>query len=143
MFVLAIGVVWCMGLQGMLGYKISILTGLIPPLLIVIGIPNNIFLINKYHREYKTHGNQARALMRTISKVGNATFLTNANTAVGFATFLLVNSQVMKEFGIVATISVMVIFFLSLALIPIFFSFLAPPSVKHTKHLDKIGRAHV
>ncbi len=136
MLVLAIGVVWCMGLQGMMGYKISILTGLIPPLLIVIGIPNNIYLINKYHREYKTHGNQARALMRTISKVGNATFLTNANTAVGFATFLLVESQLMKEFGIVATISVMVIFFLSLALIPIFFSFLAPPSVKHTKHLD-------
>lgn len=136
MLVLAIGVVWCMGLQGMLGYKISILTGLIPPLLIVIGIPNNIYLINKYHREFKIHGNQARALMRTISKVGNATFLTNANTAVGFATFLLVKSQVMKEFGVVATISVMVIFFLSLALIPIFFSFLAPPSVKHTKHLD-------
>ncbi len=136
MVVVAVGVVWCMGLQGMLAYKISVLTGLIPPLLIVIGIPNCIFLLNRYHREYKTHGNQAKALIRVVSKIGNAALLTNATTAAGFATFILVQSQVMREFGIVAAVSIMLMFVLSLTLIPIVFSLIAPPTVKHTKHLD-------
>lgn len=136
MLVVGVGVVWCLGLQGLLGYKISVLTGLIPPLLIVIGIANCIFLLNRYHREYKLHGNQAKALMRVISKVGNAALLTNATTAVGFATFILVESQVMHEFGIIASASIMLMFLLSVLLIPVVFSLIAPPANKHTKHLD-------
>lgn len=136
MVVVAVGVVWCMGLQGILAYKISVLTGLIPPLLIVIGIPNCIFLLNRYHREYKKHGNQAKALVRVVSKIGNAALLTNATTAAGFATFILVESQIMREFGIVASVSIMLMFVISLTLIPIVFSYIAPPSAKHIKHLD-------
>ncbi len=136
MVVVGVGVVWCLGLQGFLSYKISLLTGLIPPLLIVIGIPNCIFLLNRYHSEYKKHGNQAKALIRVISKIGNAAFLTNATTAAGFGTFMLVESQIMREFGIIASISIMLVFVLSITLIPIVFSYIAPPSQKHTKHLD-------
>jgi predicted RND superfamily exporter protein len=136
MVVVAVGVVWCMGLQGMLAYKISVLTGLIPPLLIVIGIPNCIFLLNRYHSEYKKHGNQAKALVRVVSKIGNAALLTNATTAAGFATFILVESQIMREFGIVASISILFMFVLSLTLIPIVFSYIAPPGAKHIKHLE-------
>ena len=136
MVVVAVGVVWCMGLQGMLAYKISVLTGLIPPLLIVIGIPNCIFLLNRYHSEYKKHGNQAKALVRVVSKIGNAALLTNATTAAGFATFILVDSQIMREFGIVASISILFMFILSLTLIPIVFSYIAPPAAKHIKHLE-------
>jgi len=136
MVVVAVSVVWCMGFQGMMGYKISMLTGLIPPLLIVIGIPNCIFLLNRYHSEYKKHGNQAKALIRVISRIGNAALLTNATTAAGFGTFILVESQVMHEFGIVASVSIMLLFVISLTLIPIVFSYIAPPTIKHTKHLD-------
>lgn len=136
MVVVAVGVVWCMGLQGMLAYKISVLTGLIPPLLIVIGIPNCIFLLNRYHSEYKKHGNQAKALVRVVSKIGNAALLTNATTAAGFATFILVDSQIMREFGIVASVSILFMFILSLTLIPIVFSYIAPPGAKHVKHLE-------
>jgi len=86
MIVVTVGVVWSVGIQSLFGYKITILTGLIPPLIIVIGIPNCIFLLNKYHSEFKTHGNQIKALSRVIQKVGNAIFLTNTTTALGFAT---------------------------------------------------------
>lgn len=136
MIVVGVGVLWCMGLQGMIGYKISVLTGLVPPLLIIIGIPNCIFLLNRYHREFKTHGNQAKALVRVVSKIGNAALLTNTTTAAGFATFIIVESQVMHEFGIVASISIMLMFVISITLIPIVFSYIAPPGHKHTKHLD-------
>ncbi|MCB9360739.1 MAG: MMPL family transporter [Flavobacteriales bacterium] len=136
MLVVCIGVIWAMGLLSIFGFEITILTGLIPPLIIVIGIPNCIFLLNKYHSEYKKHGNQARSLSRVIQKTGNAIFLTNTTTALGFATFIFTKSSILVEFGIVAALDIFMVFTLSILLIPIIFSFLAPPKQKHTKHLE-------
>ncbi|WP_339695565.1 MMPL family transporter [uncultured Marixanthomonas sp.] len=132
-----IGVMWSFGILGLLHYEITVLTALIPPLIIVIGIPNCIFLINKYQQEIKQHGNQAKSLQRVISKVGNATLMTNVTTASGFATFILTNSKLLSEFGTVASINIIVIFLLSLFIIPIMYSYMAIPKYKHLKHLNK------
>lgn len=136
MLVVAVGVLWSLGTVVLFGYKITILLGLIPPLIIVIGIPNCVYLINKYHQEYKKHGNQARALTRIIQKIGGATFLTNTTTAIGFATFIFTSSNILIEFGYIAAVNVMIVFFLSLLIIPTVFSYLPPPKQKHIKHLD-------
>ena len=137
MGVVIIGVMWAFGFLGLLQYEITVLTALIPPLIIVIGIPNCIFLINKYQQEIKKHGNQALSLQRVIAKIGNATLMTNVTTASGFATFIVTDSKLLKEFGIVASINIIGIFILSLLIIPIVYSFLHPPKTKHLKHLNK------
>ncbi|PIQ15538.1 MAG: transporter [Flavobacteriales bacterium CG18_big_fil_WC_8_21_14_2_50_32_9] len=136
MLVVSIGVVWSLGVLSLFNFEITLLTGLIPPLIIVIGIPNCIFLLNKYHREYKNHNNQIKALSRVIEKTGNAIFLTNTTTALGFATFIFTKSAMLVEFGIVAAIDIFIVFLLSIFLIPIIFSFLKPPKARHTKHLE-------
>lgn len=136
MFVVIIGVMWAFGILGLLRYEITVLTALIPPLIIVIGIPNCIFLINKYQQEVKKHGNQALSLQRVISKIGNATLMTNITTASGFATFIITDSKLLKEFGIVASINIIGIFILSLLIIPIVYSFMSLPKTKHLKHLN-------
>lgn len=135
LFVVAIGVMWAFGILGSLGYEITVLTALIPPLIIVIGIPNCIFLINKYQQEIAKHSNKAKSLQRVIIKVGNATLMTNLTTASGFATFILTNSKILKEFGVVASINIIVIFILSLLIIPITYSLMPLPKKKHLKHL--------
>ena len=135
MFVVVIGVMWAFGILGLMGYEITILTALIPPLIIVIGIPNCIFLINKYQQEVAKHGNKDKSLRRVIMKIGNATLMTNLTTASGFATFILTDSKVLKEFGTVASINIMAIFILSLLIIPIVYSFMNLPNKKHLKHL--------
>ncbi|NHF58417.1 MMPL family transporter [Flavobacteriaceae bacterium TP-CH-4] len=137
MFVVIIGVMWAFGVLGLLQYEITVLTALIPPLIIVIGIPNCIFLINKYQQEVKKHGNQALSLQRVITKIGNATLMTNVTTASGFATFIITDSKLLKEFGIVASINILGIFILSLLIIPIVYSFMSLPKTKHLKHLNK------
>ncbi len=136
MFVVIIGVMWAFGTLGLLQYEITVLTALIPPLIIVIGIPNCIFLINKYQQEVKKHGNQALSLQRVISKIGNATLMTNVTTASGFATYIITDSKLLKEFGIVASINIIGIFVLSLLIIPIIYSFMPLPKHKHLKHLN-------
>ena len=135
LFVVAIGVMWAFGILGWLGYEITVLTALIPPLIIVIGVPNCIFLINKYQQEIAKHNNQAKSLQRVIVKVGNATLMTNLTTASGFATFILTNSKILKEFGVVASVNIISIFILSLLIIPITYSLMAIPKKKHLKHL--------
>ncbi len=134
--VVVTGVMWALGILGLLEFEITVLTALIPPLIIVIGVPNCIFLINKYQHEVKKHGNQARSLQRVISKIGNATLMTNITTACGFATFILTDSKILKEFGTVASINIMVIYVLSILLIPIIYSFLPLPEKKHLNHLS-------
>ena len=138
MFVVMIGVMWAFGILGLLRYEITILTALIPPLIIVIGVPNCIFLINKYQQEVAKHGNMVKSLQRVIMKIGNATLMTNLTTASGFATFILTDSKVLKEFGIVASINIIAIFLLSLLIIPIAYSFMSQPSKKHLKHLNSL-----
>jgi len=135
LLVVLIGVMWAFGVLGFLRYEITVLTALIPPLIIVIGVPNCIFLINKYQLEVAKHGNKAKSLQRVITKIGNATLMTNLTTASGFATFILTNSKILKEFGIVASLNIIGIFLLSLLMIPIVYSFLPRPNSKHLKHL--------
>jgi len=137
MFTVAVGVLWAFGIIGAFQYEVTVLTALIPPLIIVIGVPNAIFLINRYQNEIKNHGNQAKSLQRVISKIGNATLMTNITTASGFATFIFTKSQILKEFGIIASVNIMSIFLLSLLLIPIIYSFMPIPKDKHLKHLEK------
>lgn len=137
MSVVIIGVSWAFGSLGLLGYEITVLTAIIPPLIIVIGIPNCIFLINKYQQEIKNHGNQAKSLQRVITKVGNATLMTNLTTAAGFATFMITDSELLTEFGTIASLNIVMLFVLCLLVIPIVYSFLPLPKDKHLEHLNK------
>lgn len=137
LIVVSIGVMWTFGIMGLLGYEITVLSALIPPLIIVIGIPNCIFLINKYQHEVKSHGNKMKSLQRVITKIGNATLMTNVTTASGFATFMITESTLLKEFGTVASLSIMAIFILCLLIIPIIYTFLPYPKDRHLEHLNK------
>ncbi len=137
MLVVLLGVAWSFGLIGSFGYKLSMLSALIPSLIIVIGVPNCIFLINKYHAEYKYHKNKILAVQRVIRKIGAATLMTNTTTALGFAAFILTDSEVLKEFGVIASLNIMMVFVISIIIIPIFYSFSRTPKKRHYVHLDK------
>jgi predicted RND superfamily exporter protein len=136
MIIIVISVIWALGLIVLFGYKITILTGIIPPLIIVIGVENCIFLLNKYHYEFRIHQNKAKSLSRVIERIGKANLLTNAATATGFAAFIITNNKLLVEFGAIASLNIMVVYVLSLTLVPIFFSYLKPPRTKDTRHLE-------
>ena len=137
MLIVLISLIWVMGTMSLFGYKITMLTSVFPPLLIVIVVENCIFLLNKYYNEYRSHGNKVKSLSRVVQRIGNANLLTNATTAAGFAAFIITGNKLLVEFGIVASINIMVAYILTLFLIPIFFSYLPSPKKRHFKHLDK------
>lgn len=135
--IVIIGVMWSFGTLALLGYEITVLTALVPTLVIVIGIPNCIFFINKYHQEYQKHANKAKSLQRVITKTGTATLMTNITTSFGFATFIATNNTLLVEFGIVTSINIVAIYLLCLLIIPIFFSYIPPPIPRHLGHLER------
>lgn len=137
MLIVIISVLWVLGTMSILGYKITLLTSVFPPLLIVIVVENCIFLLNKYYDEYRSHGNKIKSLSRVVQRIGNANLLTNATTAAGFAAFIVTGNKLLVEFGVIASINILVAYILTLFLIPIFFSYLPPPKKRHTKHLEK------
>jgi len=134
--VVLIGVVFSVGLLQLFGYKITALTGLIPPLLIVIGVPNCVFFINKYQGELKANRNKNDSIFEMVRQIGLSTFLANITTAIGFGVFYFTNSSLLVEFGIVAAISVMVTYVLCLLLLPITLYYMDTPKPRHLKHLD-------
>ena len=133
--VVIMGVLWSMGTMHLFGYKITLLTALIPPLIVVIGIPNCIYFLNKYHTTYNETGNPKEALVTMVGRMGIVTLFCNLAAAIGFAVFALTKSEILQEFGVVAGINIMVLFFISLILIPVVLSFLPAPKSRHTKYL--------
>jgi uncharacterized protein len=134
--VVLIGVIWSIGTLHLLDYKITLLTVLIPTLIVIIGIPNCIYFLNKYHIAYNETGNKEAALVNMISKMGVVTLFCNIAAAIGFAVFALTKSDVLKEFGEVAGINIIALFVISFILIPAVLSYLPAPKNRHTRYLD-------
>lgn len=136
LLIVAISIIWVMGSTVLFNFKITILTGVIPSLIIIIAIENCIYILNKYHWEYRNHGNKIKALIRVVQRIGFASLMTNAATALGFAAFIMIPNQMLREFGIITALNIMLEYLLCMILLPIIFSFIAPPSPRHIKHLD-------
>jgi uncharacterized protein len=136
MIIIGIVVIWTVGTLALFGYKITLLTGLIPPVIVTIGITNAIYLLNKYHLEFAKTQNKLEAISTVVNKMGLATFLTNLTVAIGFLTLLSTDILVLREFGIVAGINIMALFFVSLVMIPSVFSWLPTPTERHLRHLN-------
>jgi predicted RND superfamily exporter protein len=134
--VVIIGVIWCMGTMHLCGYKITLLTALIPPLIVVIGIPNCIYFLNKYHTAYIDTKDRNQALVTMVGRMGIVTLFCNLAAAIGFAVFALTKSEILQEFGVVAGINIMALFFISLILIPTVLSLLPVPKARHMRYLD-------
>lgn len=135
--VVGVGVVGSFGVLGSLGYKLTLFSALLPPLLIVIAVPNCIFFINKYHQEFARDKDVDAAVIHTVKKIGGVALLTNLTTALGFSTFMLTSSDALVHFGVAATINIVVVFVLSITILPVLYSWLPAPRPQHYKHLDQ------
>jgi len=136
LLIVSVVVVWCLGSMVLLGYKINLLTGLIPSIIIVIGIPNCTYLLSRYHYDYRKSGNQVLAMARVVRKIGLVTLMNNTTTAIGFVVFCFTNIAILFQFGAVATINIFVAFLISFILMPIIFTLLPPPTSKQLEHLE-------
>jgi predicted RND superfamily exporter protein len=133
---IAIGVLIMFGVAGMLGFRLNVLTGILPPLLVVVGVQNTIYLINAYHDQFRKNQDKRLSLTSIVSQVGVANFLINFTTAVGFGTFYFTHTIILEQFGVLAFVTINLVFLVTIIGVPILYSYLPAPSLKQTKHLD-------
>lgn len=134
--IIGIVVVWVFGTLSILNYKITLLTGLLPPLIVVIGIPNCVYMLNYYHFSLNKFSSRKKAISHVIKTIGLITLITNLTTAVGFFVLATTDIKVLNEFGIVAGINVIATFFVSIFLLPTIYLILPKPKSKQINYLN-------
>lgn len=139
LLIVGIIIVWSMGVIGLFDFRINLMLAMVPALITVIAIPNCVYLITKYHILYRATGDKKASLIGVIEKLGVAAVLTNATTAAGLGTNLFTDIVMLKQFGIIGSLSVGIAFLLSVVLVPVVFSFLPTPKPSETAHLDRKG----
>jgi len=138
MIVIGIIITLTMGYIVLLGYRLTLLTALIPPLIVIIAVPNFIYFLNRYHTEYKKYGDKMKGINMMVHNIAKIVFLNNTTTAIGFGVLYFVDSPVLKEFGLVAFLMITTTYFATLLIMPLVFSFLPAPTERQTGYLDNI-----
>ena len=134
--IVLLSVVYMFGIMVLLDFDVTILTGVLPPLLIIIGVENSIFMLNKYHREYNACHDRMQALHNVIVRIGPANFLTNVTTAVSFASFIITRNVLLVPFGILASVCIMLTYVMTMVLLPTFFSYQKRPEGKLVNYMN-------
>ena len=134
--IVLLSVIYMFGIMALLDFDVTILTGVLPPLLIIIGVENSIFMLNKYHREYDVCHDKMQALKNVILRIGPANLLTNMTTAVSFASFIITRNGLLVPFGILASICIMLTYVMTMVLLPTFFSYQKKPEGKLVNYMN-------
>ncbi|MCS7028780.1 MAG: MMPL family transporter [Bacteroidia bacterium] len=136
LFVTGLGVIFSRGLMSALGYKVNLLTALVPTLVMIIGIPNTIYFVTKYIELYRRSRNKVYSVKYIIEHIGAITLMNNLVTSLGFLSLSFTQIEMLQQFGLVAGISIIVTYILCLLLIPTFLIIIPAPKNAQFKHLD-------
>ena len=136
LIIIGIVVTWVFGTLALFGFKITLLTGLLPPIIVVIGIPNCVYMLNYYHFSIEKLKDKKKAIINVISTIGLITLITNLTTAVGFFVLSTTDIKILTEFGIVAGINVLATFVVSIFLLPSIYLALPKPKSSQVNYLN-------
>ncbi len=97
-----VGAVWAMGILGLCGARVNILTSVVPSLALVVGTCDSIHFIEDMRRSARRGINPLAASSGAIRRVGAACGLTSLVTAIGFASLAAARIEAVRTFGIAA-----------------------------------------
>ncbi|MBC8310880.1 MAG: MMPL family transporter [Candidatus Marinimicrobia bacterium] len=132
---ISVGLIWISGLMAVLGITINVVSFLTFNLLMIIGCSNAIHLMIKYHEGLSLGLGRRGSLDRVITEIGGALFLTSFTTSVGFFSLMMTNIRITQEFGFIVGVGVILMFILTIIILPIILSFLPLPKEKNIKRL--------
>ncbi|HSV76718.1 MAG TPA: MMPL family transporter [Bacteroidales bacterium] len=113
----AIAIVWTMGLMSLLGYELTLLTNLIPVILLAVGSAYAIHVVNRFNREF--FESPEGALERAMTSILLPVILASVTTMFGFLSFIAGSYLTMIiEFGLFTVIGIIFSLVLTLTFIP-------------------------
>lgn len=124
-------IVWTMGIISYLGYKITVVSSIIPILMLVISGSYTIHVMQKFYDEYMDPKDNIDAIRRKIVKnLFSPFFLTSLTTALGMITLVIFRVRSIKEFGVIVSLGAVFTFIITILLISSVFWFLRNQKLK-------------
>lgn len=131
------------GLMGALNIPITLVTNLVPMLLIAIGAAYAIHFFNQYYREQKEQpsANHQEQITATTSHIGRIVTLAAVTTLFGFISNIINPVAALREFALCLAFGVLILLVSQLTLLPSILSLLKKPrAVDQSKSLDFMNR---
>jgi len=114
-----ITVIWLLGIMGMTGLEINIMTYIVPTLLFIIGIGDAIHIQARFRENFTNNpSDPIEAMLYTMSQMSRVIFLTSVTTAIGFLALMTTSIKIVQEFGLEISIGVMIAWLVSILIIP-------------------------
>lgn len=136
----AIAALFVIGSMAVLGQPLTILTNIIPPLLLIVGLSDSVHLLGRYQEELPSHSNRLGAGRDAAQAMLVACFLTSLTTAVGFASLATAKTPELRTFGVVAAIGVMAAYLATVFFVPAFVTLFPPPKSWLSRAGQRVGR---
>ncbi|MDQ3292162.1 MAG: MMPL family transporter, partial [Bacteroidota bacterium] len=118
LMVVLISICWSMGIMGLTGTNIDVMTMLLPTIMFVVGMSDSVHILTQYVTEVAEGKPKTQAILTTVKDVGLATFITAITTAIGFLTLLTADIGPIRNFGVYTGIAVVIAYLLSMTMLP-------------------------
>jgi len=112
-----LGTLWIFGTMGFIGMPVSLVTMAGLPILIGLGTDFAIQFHNRYEEEVARGDTPAAAVIDAITHIGPAVGIAVLATALGFITLLISRVPAVRDFGIMLTFGVIILYLVAFFLL--------------------------
>lgn len=134
--VVMIGAVWCLGVMAMLGFPITVVTVIIPSMILTIGSSYTIHVLNEYFRSARISGTEKNQwLADSVEHVIRTVILAALTTMISFLSLLFTTLRPLQEFGLSIGLGILFCGVLALFFLPAVFSLIGPPRDQHRERV--------
>ncbi len=131
MVVIVLTNIWVFGLMAVTGTPLTMMSFILPALIMVVGCGDAIHVIAEYRARLLIDDDSDAALVETIRRTGLPCLFTSLTTAAGFGSLVAMEIRPGRELGVFAAVAVIIAFVLSVTLLPALLSFGGPRTAKH------------
>ncbi len=118
--------VWTMGLYVLIGFTYNILASMMPPLVMILAVADDVHIVQHYTEELRATGSTEHAFKSSVRHLFAPLLGASATTALGLASLATSHVVAVRAFGIGAAVGVMVDFVMSLVLVPTLLTLIKP-----------------
>jgi uncharacterized protein len=121
-----VSTVWTLGLFAMMGFTFNVLASMLPPLVMILAIADDVHIVQHFNHELRATGSKERAFKSSVRHLFVPLLGASATTALGLASLATSDVVAVRAFGLGAAVGVMVDFVISLAFVPTLLMLLKP-----------------
>lgn len=137
LLIVVMGTIWSLGFMGLIGYEITMISMVIPPLVLTIGTSYVIHFLNQYYHDAAVDHKNNLWIIDASIHVNKTIIMAALTTVVGFMSLLFTSMDASKEFGLATSVGIIACASLSLIFLPAALSRMKTPNHIQQKRIQE------